>query len=268
MNISSEQRIDTTNSLNMNNLSDPNFWVSVSDQETQTVPLVVILPSGRHIDASSGHLALISNALYTHEVIHEIDKLSRLGGLNGITIQSMLDIDYYEIYMETKNDPNAKEWSQPTSPINSNILLLATADINVMTEILLNQCNSIETYGVGYAHPYDSCRIISGRGQSYTDRVSPNIGILSLYTVPWARINRLSMFCGGIMATGTLAATVLLLRYLRNQENANNKYRANIPLKIVNAEFKIYKHSELIDPLMCIPQHKLQNIDSVVHIIE
>lgn len=262
------EKRDAEIEINMNQLSTPDLWSSVSDEETKTVSLIVILPSGRHVDSSSGHLALISDALYTHEAIVEIEKITRQGGMNGIRIQSMLDIDYYEMYMESKNKPALQTMANPLSPINANLLLLATADINIMTEVLLNQCKSIETYGVGYTTPYESCNILGGKGRRYTDRSSANVGVLALYKIPWAQKKRVAMFCGGIMATGTLAATILLLKYLRGEEKANNNYRANIPLKIVNAELKTYHYSELIDAEKCVPPHKLQNIDQNITIIE
>ena len=252
----------------MHELSDHNFWASVSDKQTQTVPLVVILPSGRHKDATSGHLALISDALYTHEIIIEIEKIARQGGLNGISLKSMLDIDYYEIYMDAKNNPTSKESSDPLSPINANLLLLATADINIMTKILLNQSKSIENYGVGYTTPYESCNILGRKGKRYTEQSAANVGVLAIYNVPWARTKRIAMFCGGIMATGTLAATLLLLKYLRGEEKANNKYLPDIPLKIVNAELKAYQYSKLLEQELCVPQQIMQNIDTNITVIE
>jgi len=254
--------------LNLDDLADPKFWSSVSDTMSKTVPLAVVLPSGRHKDSKSGHLALISDALYTYEIVLEIEKLARLGGLNGVNVESMLDIDYYESYMEAKKESRVSIVDSPSSIVNANLLLLATADINVVSEILLDQCKSIETYHIGYEKPYHSCVILGGKNRTYTDRSSSNVGVLGIYRIPWTKENRIAMFCGGIFAPGTLAASVLLIKYLRGQEKGNNMYRKDIPLRIVKADLKTYRHSDLMDPEQCQPPHKLQNIDMNVQLVE
>ena len=86
--------------INLEDLAAPDFWQTVSDQDLATVPLDIVLPSGRALAATSGHLALTSDALYTYEVMSEIDRLCRGDAPMGIKVRGMLDIDYYEAYRQ------------------------------------------------------------------------------------------------------------------------------------------------------------------------
>lgn len=267
--------------LSFDHLAMGDFWHQrrASIHGTSVIPLVIVLPSGRHPKAHNGQLALISDALYTHELCFEIEKVANSVAPARLSVQSMLDIDYYS-YLDAMVHGDDKLAEDETSPINSNLLVLATADINVVAGSLLARVRSFEKYGCGYEPPYEECKLKGGRGQLYSAQRMPNIGALGLYPVPWSTKQRVAMFCGGINAPGTLAANRLLLRYLQGLEHGDNAFKPNVPMKIVNCTRRRYQYStstfdslrtgrrkrgppsnETIVPYeQCEPQHDLCNI--------
>jgi hypothetical protein len=253
--------------IKIDDIREPNFWQERSDPETNETPFTVILPSGRAADATCGHLALVSDALYTHEIAVMINNYSIQSGQKGLKIKSMLDIDYYDYLSRERNNNDSLEFKQKNSIINSNLLVLATADINVITKLLFHESKAIENFKIGYRQPYEDCIIVGGQGKTYAVMAYPNVGVLGLYKVPWASENRIALFCGGIMASGTLAASQLLLRYLEGAAKGNNSYNEEIPIRIVSSTLKDYTHIKLYPTSSCIPQHELRNVtrDFIIH---
>ncbi len=248
--------------LSLSALSTTEFWCQYTFENdgTTQVPLVVVLPSGRHPNAGTGQLALISDALFTHEVVLEIDRIIRSASLGGVSLQTMLDIDYYETLERAQHSKHYPS-EDPLSPLNANLLLLATADINIVVQALLSQSDSYKKYGCGYAPPYEQCILVGAKKKQYPGQAYPWVGALGLYEVPWSHQKRVAIFSGGIFAVGTLAGTALLLKYLRGEERQNNRYLPTIPLKIVSATPKDYDSTILIPLHNCMPQHDLRNID-------
>jgi|GEM_PF-4366967 len=258
--------------MNLNDLSQPSFWAALVSEKSSKIPLVVVLPSGRCRLATSGHLALISDALHTHEIVIAIDDLGRKGGTAGVEVHSMLDIDYYDFlaeYRATDGNPDQSLFGfYDFNVVDANLLLLATADINVVTKLVLEECKSEENYGVGFKKPYESCMIVGATGKTYAVTAYPNVGVLAMYPVPWINEgSRVVLLCGGVLAPGTLGANVLLQQYLSGNGDGNNRANQDLPVKIVSAYVRDYRHVSLLPTAECIPNHELRNIrtEIVIH---
>ncbi len=258
--------------LNLSDLCQADFWRSVSSPDTRKTPVCVVLPSGRSRLATSGHLALISDALHTHEVVLAIDQLSRTGGLDGAEVKSMLDIDFYEALAQTRNARSEAEKASAQQEagtiLTSNVLTFATADINVVTKLLLEELKSEEAYGIGFRKPYEDCGISGGQGKRYAVSAYPNIGVLAAYWSPWATpLKRIAIVCGGVLAPGSLGATRLLLRYLCGEAKGNNRFLPDRPVRIISASIRDYRYTELLPTAECLPNHELRNIteELIIH---
>ena len=252
--------------LFLDDLSKPEFWKSVGCGTGNHVSLTVVLPTGRHRSNQSGHLALASDGMYAAEIATAIASLARNADLDGVRVRSILDIDFAE-HLQVEQEAEDGDCCLAK---HGNLLVLATPDVNVVSEKLLTACRSTESYGVGYSVPYGHCQIIGGRGTVYTERSHPNVGVLALYENPWCEEGRrIAMFSGGIHATGTMGASRLLLGYVRSEFTGNNKYKNEVPVRILDVPRRRYKKIELLDEQQCIPQHDVRGIvDEELNIFE
>lgn len=258
--------------MNLDDLGSPAFWRDHSDNESCSTPLAVVLPSGRAAINTSGHLALASDAIYTHEVVLEIDRLSREAHLTGVAVQSLLDIDFYE-YLHATKDALQRRRSSPHANADrclySNLLVIATADINTIALELLTAVRSTQDYHIGCTSPYENPVFKGGRGHLYTYTGDPNTGVLALYPNPWCSdSDRIALLCGGLKASGTMAATSLLLNYLRGICHGNNAHKPAIPVRIVDCRKRTYSHIKLLAEDQCVPQHDVRGIEEELHICE
>lgn len=254
--------------LSLDDLNNVSFWTKHGNEKTKKIPFTIIYPSGRASITGCGHLGLISDALYVPEIIIQLNNICVSQSDYCLYIRSMLDIDYYDEVSKIRNQELIEDINNPTSIINSNLLLIATADINIVSLALLDETNSIENYGIGYKKPYDNCIISGGNGGRYTVMAYPNVGVLSLYNVPWSQNSRIAIFSGGALAPGTLAANLLLKKYIYGEKYGNNSFNSNIPVKIVSSSIKDYQCIKLIPTTECIPQHELRNITEQIKIHE
>lgn len=251
----------------LNSISTKEFWEFHGELNSKTIPLIIIFPSGRAKIASSGHLALISDALYTPEIVSEILSIMK-GSEYSLSIRGMLDIDFYDELNQIRNCNLLAQKENPLSIINSNIITIATADINVVSKLLLDESGSIEQYNIGYKRPFEHCIITGGNSKIYTVTACPNVGLLGLYKVPWSVGNRFAIFSGGILASGTLASNLLLSYYLKGEKFGNNTFDPAVPIKIVSSSNRNYENIKLIPDEDCIPQHVLSNITNKLKIFE
>ncbi|MCH8851580.1 MAG: hypothetical protein IID41_02895 [Planctomycetes bacterium] len=192
--------------MNLDDLSSGEFWRSVSeDRYTQ---ITTVIPTGRATNNTSGHLALSSDGMFMPEIVLEIDRLSRNAGLKGVRVRSMFDIDFYDALQSVVRNAGNRESAETDGEdhcIDSNLVVVGTADINIIALELLNAVDSIAKYKMGCPKPYESALIKGGRGHLYSQGAEPDAGLLALYRNPWARRGqRVALFCGGVKAASSL----------------------------------------------------------------
>jgi hypothetical protein len=250
----------------LDGLTEKDFVVSISDNRVS--PWTVVLPTGRAADATSGHLALVSDALHVAEVVLAFDQISRSAGLYGAKVRTVFDIDYADALFRSRAQASLPDSDDAHELLNSNLLIMATADLNIITKLLLHETNSIDIYGVGFRKPYEDCIIVGAAGHTYAVMSYPNSGVLALYRQPWAEGKRVAVFCGGVLATGTLAATKVLMGYLTGMYHGNNSKNPNVPVRIVSSSMRDYHYVSLWPTARCTPQHELRNITDEILIHE
>lgn len=245
----------------LSRLATAGFWKELADPGSGRVPLAVVFPSGRSEASTSGHLALISDALYTHEIVDQVGRLAIAAGLAGVDVRSFLDIDFYEEKQSVPRDSTGWE--------SANLLVVATADVNVVAKLLLEEAGPNQDHRVGFRRPYENVLIRGGGGRLYSASGYPGVGVLAAFWNPWARAGRrIVLTCGGPFAVGTLAANRLLLEYLSEPPEGNNRHRPEAPVKVVSASKREYRQIGLLPEDRLVPQHDLRNIDGAFEILE
>lgn len=224
----------------LDSIASPGFWQSVSAEDTQRTPLAVVLPSGCAEESHAGHLALVSDSLYVPEIVIGIDRLSRSAGLEGADVVSMLDIDFKDVLLTVQEPADGVPMPDPSSGpsvLDRNLLVLGSARINLVSKLLLEKCESFERFGAGFMPPYDHCVVFSGNKVQMVDQ---DVGVMAVFENPWSRgALRCAMFCGGVFATGTMSANLLLSQYLRGEQKGNGTISQG-PLKIVSGRPRSY----------------------------
>jgi hypothetical protein len=232
--------------LNLDNLGTPEFWRSLSSDDELRMTFVV--PTGRAKICPNTNLALSADALGLPEATLCLDRLARQGGVE-LQVRSMFDIDVFE------------STSQDGDPLKENLIITGSSNVNVATQSLLDRTMSGDVYGVGFMPPYNQTpQVISARNNKNFN--TPDTGLLALYESPWER-NRVAVLCAGLLATGTIASFLLLLDYLQGRGDGNNRYRPDVPVKIMEAIPRKYRNTELKTRQECEPAMELLNIDRV-----
>lgn len=233
-------------------LGSPSFWRGVSAADT--LPVTVVLPSGRAEESTSPHLALSTDGLLLPEIALALGRLATGARLVGVSVESALDIDIAE-RLHTQE------------PLDSNLLVIGSADINVVAKLLLDRTGAYDAWRVGFTKPYDLPAIKDSRGRLHMFTTSPRLGILALYTNPWSVSDRLAILTAGLFAVGTVAANRLLLQYLTGERADPNAVDPSIPVRLVDGIVARYPSIRLKAMDECVPQMDLLNI-SAIEVVE
>jgi hypothetical protein len=234
--------------LQLDDLGAPNFWGQRTDKDQLRVTFV--LPTGRAAESSTPHLALVSDALLLPEIALAFADLARAAGLPGVAIESALDIDIAEQLREA-------------DAINTNMVVLGSADVNVVAKLLLDRTGSFDAWHAGFMKPYDVPAIMGAKGKLHMFTTSPRTGLLALYDNPWSESKAVAILSAGLFAVGSVASNRLLLNYLEGKGAGNNSYSPDLPMKLVNGIVARYPHVELKSIDDCVPPMDLVNISGV-----
>ncbi|WP_152991230.1 hypothetical protein [Frankia sp. R43] len=236
--------------MELRKLSDSGFWRGLGGADG-TLALSIVMPSGRATASDTPHLALSSDGLYLPEIAIEVDRLARSAGASSFSVRSMLDIDYYE---------NLRQGPPP----EDNLVVVGSAAVNLISEMLLEKCESWDRWRAGFPRPYGyPGMIVAADGRRFSFTGSPNVGILAMYENPWSASPRVALLCAGSFAIGTAASLRLALEYLRGDRREDNETNPSIPLKIIDARARDYRHLELKSVHDCSPQMDVRNILSI-----
>lgn len=231
----------------LDDLGLPSYWEQLSGNDRLAVTMV--LPTGRALDSGNGHIALSTDALYLTEIGLALKDLAERAEVDA-SIRCILDIDFLE-------DLSVGGGS------DDNVIVSGSAGVNAAASLLLDNTASYDDLGCGFTRPYDA-PVIKGRdGTRYTHITGVNTGALSLYTSPWSRSDRIAVLCAGILAVGTSAALLLLLRYLQGRGDGNNRIDPSRPLKIVNGIPRRYKGVDVRDVTQCIPPMEIASLTGI-----
>lgn len=235
--------------LRLGDLALPHYWRALSDDEN-VVDVTIILPTGRALESITPHLALSTDGMLLAEIGLAIDELIRKGSGRAARIRTILDIDFYEELASR-------------GAMNSNALIVGSADVNLAAELLLDKSKSYESLKAGFTKPYEQPSILGVRGARYMFTVSPNTGLLAMYQNCWSSRPRVAILCAGLFAVGTIASLRLLLSYLKSEGDGNNRFNGELPLKIVDGVPRSYFHVGLKPVAECVPPMEVVNIYDV-----
>lgn len=235
--------------MNLNDLASPLYWRGLIDDETP-VDVTIILPTGRATESITPHLALSTDGILLPELTLAIDDLIRRGSNRGARVRTIFDIDFYEDL-------------STHGTLDSNVLIIGSADVNLAAAILMDKSKSYETWHAGFTKPYEQPSILGARGARYMFTASPNTGLLAVYANCWSSRPRIAILCAGLFAVGTVASLRLGLSYLNSEGDGNNRFNPDLPLKIVDGIPRTYFHVGLKPIAECLPPMEVANISNV-----
>lgn len=236
--------------MDLAELGAPEFWRAVAGPER--VRVTVVLPTGRALASLAPHLALSSDGLYLTELAMAVDTAARAAGLPGASIGTALDIDVYEDLQSQRYDD-----------IADNLLAIGSADVNLVAAALLEKSRSHEVLRAGFRRPYEQPLIEGAEGKLYGFASNPYTGVLACYENPWSKARRFAALSAGLFAIGTVAATRLLVDYVKGQGDGNNRLNPQLPLKVINGVPRRYRRVELRPYADCLPPMDVVNITDV-----
>ena len=147
--------------------------------------------------------------------------------------------------------------------LDSNLVIVGSADVNVLCKLLLDRTNSYDVWQVGFAKPYDIPAIRDSHGKLHMFTTSPRTGLLALYDNPWTGLRRIALLSAGFFAVGLVAANRLLLDYVRRQRSGNNSLVPAVPMRLVDGIVTRYPHVELKAIDDCVPPMDVVNISTI-----
>lgn len=234
--------------IELSSLSKENFWTTVADDNTKTLKLRIILPSGK-FEGAIGQLPLISDGMFLPEIIASIANLIKETGLR-LDVKTLFDIDVV-------HKRGGKFELQKDILSDCNLILTATGDVNLATRLLLKH-ESLFNKRPGPASPESS--LIYGINEEYDVINNPDLGFLSVFRSPF-NDERIGIFTCGTYAIGTLGAQKLLNLYIEGKATiGNNRINREIPAKIVNFTRTQYPF-QLLDLGSTVPKIELRNIN-------
>lgn len=208
----------------------------------QILRIGIVYSSGRH-EQCTGQIGLVSDALYIPEILLEVNHIC-LQNSTELSVESFLDIDVSE---QQKR--------------NLNFILTGTGDINMMT------AKCMQLYGSKlkvYFDPPNSANI-RGIKKYYSYPSFPNEGALIACANPWSQGDRFIIIAGGIEAIGTVAASKLLLDFLRNKiKLGDDLFDQTVPAHIVEGECRDYEPMQIHPKRKCDPQIEVTNLSEDV----
>ena len=233
--------------LQLVDLGSPSFWAQRSDGTT--LDILFVLPTGRAAESATPHLALSSDALLIPELTLAFAKLAASAGL-AIDARSALDIDVAEQLNESR-------------AVEANMVVLGSADVNVVAKLLLDRAGSFESWHAGFTKPYDIPAMMGAGGKLHMFTTSPRTGLLALYDNPWSSGPAAAILSAGLFAVGSIASSQLLMNYLQGGGEGNNRVSAELPMKLVNGIVAKYPHVELKAVDDCLPPMDVVNISGI-----
>jgi hypothetical protein len=235
--------------MNLEDLASATYWKNLCEEE-QRCKLTFVLPTGRASESITPHLALSTDGLLLPELTVAVDLLVRAAGLPGVDVETVLDIDFYEVL-------SAESQSE------RNVFVIGSADVNLAAALLLDKTRSYDTWHAGFTKPYEQPSIMGVGGARYMFTVSPNTGLLAMYPNVWARKPRIAVLCAGLFAIGTIAALRLLLDYVTGNGDGNNRINSELPIKIVDGVPRLYRNLALKPIADCFPPMDVLNITGI-----
>lgn len=233
--------------IQLKNLSNARFWVSLADKGNKLLRIIFVLPSGK-FQGSIAQLPLVSDAMYLPEIAADIVYLMQKTSYR-VEIQVLFDIDIV--------DWDGREYHLRTDLIkDSNLFLTATGDVNLATRLIYqkftNLCPGPETPG--------SPQLV-GISKSYPEVIHPDLGLLSVCRSP-LNDRRIIILCCGTLAVGTIGTQLLLQMYIRGKAKnlGNNNNDENVSVKIVDFPVKTYQ-LPLLQYNETVPKMQLLNVD-------
>ena len=238
--------------MHLDDLGSPYYWKELAGPD-DTVGLTIVLPSGRARGSVTPHLGLVSDALQLPEIALAVDRICMKGRLPPMRLASMLDLDFCE-----------GQSSGPGGEQDDNLLVVGSADVSLAAQKLLEDTQSFEHLQAGFCKPYEDAVIRSvANNRTYRYTAHPNIGLLAMYENPWSAQPRIAILVAGLLATGTLAASRLLLKYIVGAEKGNNVHNPELPLKVVNGIPREYEHVRLKPVNEYVPEMDVRNITDI-----
>jgi hypothetical protein len=230
-------------------LGTPEYWRGFSDGNV--LPITIVLPTGRAAESASPHLGLSSDGLLLPEIALAFDKVAHAAGLSGLRLESVFDIDLAQRLRSDKT-------------IGSNLLVIGSAEINVLGKSLLDRSHSTDARQAGFIRPYDVPAIKDSRGRLHMFTTSPRLGLLALYRNPWSGgADRLAILAAGLFAVGSIAANRLLLEYLTGLRVDGNQVDASVPMRLVDGVVAKYPAIDLKPIDDCVPPMDLLNVSGI-----
>jgi hypothetical protein len=237
------------NRVRLNDLGSAAYWQSLLPDSGE-FDLTFVLPTGRAVKSVTPHLALSTDGLLLPEISLVLARHVREGCHRDIRVRTLLDIDFWEEF-------------RAQGSIDSNVIVIGSADVSLAAGSLLDETRSFDDYGVGFSRPYENPTIIGAKGTRYMFTVSPNTGVLALYSSCWSSRDRIAIHCAGLFAVGTIAAERLLLSYLEGEGDGNNRFAPEVPVKIVDGVPTKYFHVGLKPMSDYFPAMEVVNISGV-----
>lgn len=233
--------------IKLSSLSQEDFWINVADDNTKTLKLRIILPSGK-FEGAPGQLPLVSDGMFLPDVIASIADMIKESDVR-LDVQSLFDID-----VVCKKGDQFELREDILSECN--LIFVATGDVNLATRLLF-QHESLLNIKPGTCHPKSPD--ICGVTKDYHTPSNPDLGLLSVFRSPF-NDERIVILACGPNAIGTLGALKLLHLYITGEarRHGNNRYEETVAAKIINFQ-RIRYRFPLIGSTN--PPMELQNID-------
>jgi hypothetical protein len=228
-----------------------------------SLDVLAVFGSGRY-PGSSGHVGLITDALYLPEIVHDLSNISRQNGIM-LTIRSGLDIDILG------SDPYAKQ-HPPNLLTSTNIISIGTGDINAVTAAIFDAFSKSGQKLLAKTTDYYT---IVGSKRTYP--ADDGLGLLSASVNPWNDTHLCLVACG-TRTLGTIGSLYLLHLYLLSyyDEDLSNLAHKRLnpgsplflmaasPVRIFDAakkSAKAYYHSEIMDEADLTPIEDIRNVN-------
>jgi hypothetical protein len=231
--------------MNLDNLGLPTYWKGLGDSDE--IRLTFVLPTGRAVESGNGHIALSSDGLYLPEIALAVEALARRADVE-IVVRTVLDIDYLE---DLQAGDRAAE----------NLVISGSGGVNCVASLLFDNVMAYKTLNGGFTEPYNKVADIRGLNQTcYTYANNGDSGALAMFRNPWTSEERVAISCAGLLAVGSAAALMLLLHYLQNKGDGNNRFDRSKPLKIVDGHARQYSHVNVRHYKDCVPKMEIASI--------